>query len=70
MQQILLSESYNRYQKRNHNVGIQICHFEWCTKYQYKMFGKDEYRNFISVCIRRGASLDEIKMIELNVHLF
>lgn len=42
-------------------------HFEWCTKCRYKMFGKDEYRNLITACIRRAASMYEITIIELNV---
>ena len=69
MDQITLSESYaqNKYEKRTHSVGISMWHFEWCTKYRYKMFGKQEYLNLITACIRRAASLHEIKIIELNV---
>ena len=31
------------------------------------MFGKEEYRNLITACIRRVASIHKIKIIELNV---
>ena len=55
------------YEKYNHSVGVMIIHVEWCTKYRYKMFGKNEYRNLVSACIRRAASMHEIKIIELNV---
>ena len=55
------------YEKYNHSVGVMIIHVEWCTKYRYKMFGKDEYRNLANACIRRAASMHEIKIIELNV---
>ena len=65
--QILVSESYEKYERRAHSVGVSMWHFEWCTKYRYKMFGKEEYRNLVSACIRRAASLHEIKIIELNV---
>src|SRR3989338_2528309 len=66
--QILISESYTeKYERRSHSVGISMWHFEWCTKYRYKMFGKEEYRNLITACIRRAASMHEIKIIELNV---
>jgi len=66
--QIQLSESYTeKYERSSHNVGISMRHFEWCTKYRYKMFGKAEYRNLITACIRRAASMHEIKIIELNV---
>ena len=67
-QQILLSGSFaEKYERSNHSVGISMWHFEWCTKYRYKMFGKDEYKNLIIACIRRAASMHEIKIIELNV---
>src|SRR3989338_9862249 len=36
-------------------------------KNRYKMFGKDEYKNLIIACIKRAASMHEIKIIELNV---
>ena len=66
--QIKLSESYqNVYERNNHSVGISMWHFEWCSKYRYKMFGKEEYKNLIIACIRRAATMHEIKIIELNV---
>ena len=66
--QIQISESYQeKYERSNHAVGISMWHFEWCTKYRYKMFGKEEYRNLITACIRRAASMHGIKIIELNV---
>ncbi len=64
MNQTQLSESYT---KNNHSIGISMWHFEWCTKYRYKMFGKQEYLNLIVACIRRVASLHGIEIIELNV---
>jgi len=57
----------NEYKKSNHAVGISMWHFEWCTKYRYKMFKKEEYKNLATACIRRAASLHQIKVIELNV---
>jgi len=57
----------NQYEKYEHSVGKIMLHLEWCTKYRYKMFRKEEYRNLITACIRRAASLHQIKVIELNV---
>ena len=66
--QIKLSESYqNIYEKTNHSIGISMWHFEWCTKYRYKMFGKDSYKNLVTACIRRAASMHGIKIIELSI---
>jgi putative transposase len=56
----------NNYGHFDHGVGKIMMHLEWCTKYRYKMFRKTEYKNLVSACIRRAASLHEIKMIELN----
>ena len=69
-QQIQLSESYekrNEYERRAHSVGISIWHFEWCSKYRYKMFGKEEYCNLMGACIRRAASEHGIKIVVLAV---
>ena len=66
--QVLISESYEeKYERRSHSVGISMWHFEWCTKYRYKMFRKDEQRNLITACIRRAATMRRIKILELNV---
>ena len=66
--QILISDSYaEKYERSSHAVGVSMWHFEWCTKYRYKMFGKEDQRNLIAGCIRRAASMHEIKIIELNV---
>ena len=67
--QILIRESSNKnlYKKNKHSVGISVWHFEWCTKYRYKMFRKEEQKNLITACIRRAASLHKIKILELSV---
>jgi len=66
--QLQLSEnSANKYDHHDHSVGKMMMHLEWCTKYRYKMFRKEEYRNLITACIRRAASLHEIKIIVLSV---
>ena len=57
----------NNYEKYEHSVGKIMMHFEWCAKYRYKMFGKQEYKNLILACIRRAASLHQIKIIEINI---
>ena len=66
--QTQLREIYaKKYERSSHSVGISMWHFEWCTKYRYKMFGKEQYKNLITACIRKAASMHEIKIIELNV---
>jgi putative transposase len=63
-----LSESYaNKYEHYAHSVGSVMLHLQWCTKYRYKMFRKEENANLLDACIRRSASRNEIKIVELNV---
>ena len=66
--QTQISESYQtKYEHYEHAVGTIMLHLEWCTKYRYKMFRKEENRNLLNACVRRAASMHEIKIIELNV---
>ena len=70
MEQLTLSASskkINEYRHRAHSVGISIWHFEWCSKYRYKMFGKEEYCALMGACIRRAAHEHGIKIIVLEV---
>jgi len=57
----------NEYRKRAHSVGISIWHFEWCTKYRYKMFMKEKYLGLIIGCIKRAASRHKIKIVVMEV---
>ena len=57
----------NQYERRAHSVGISIWHFEWCTKYRYRMFRKEKYANLISACIRQAAYNHRIKIVVLAV---
>ena len=57
----------NRYKKTAHSVGVVMLHLEWCTKYRYKMFRKLKYKNLLEACVRRSASRNGIKIIELDV---
>lgn len=66
--QIQISESFTeKYERNGHSVGISMWHFEWCSKYRYKMFQKDKYKNLVTACIRKAASMHEIKILELSV---
>ena len=68
MKQTLISDSFeSQYGKNKHSVGISMWHFEWCSKYRYKMFAKFEYKNLVAACIRKAATLHKIKIIELAV---
>ena len=57
----------NQYTRTDHSVGVVMLHLEWCTKYRYKMFGKIKYKNLLEACVRRSASRNGIKILELDV---
>ena len=60
-------EIQNQYNHYEHSVGVMIMHLEWCTKYRYKMFQKHEYLKLAEACIRKAASLHQIKIITISV---
>jgi len=55
------------YEHYQHSVGLMLLHLEWKPKYAYKMFRKEEQKNLCAACIRRAASLHNIKIIVLSV---
>jgi len=55
------------YEHYQHSVGLMLLHLEWKPKYAYKMFRKFEQKNLCAACIRRAASLHNIKIIVLSV---
>jgi putative transposase len=67
---LVFSESYekfeDKYERRNHSVGVSMWEFEWCPKCRYKIFRKRKYKKLAEACIRRAASRWGIKWVELN----
>ncbi len=51
----------------NHKVGINYWHFEFTTKYRYKMFAKFKYKSMIEACIRRVCHKHDIEIHILRV---
>ena len=50
-----------------HKVGVNVHHFEWCTKYRYQMLKKDEYKKFCEDALRETAQRHKISIRELFV---
>ena len=50
-----------------HKVGVNVHHLEWCTKYRYKMMGKEEYKKLCEDAIREVALRHGIKIRELFI---
>jgi putative transposase len=64
---IVLNQNSELYRRGNHNVGAAMWHLQWCTKYRYKIFRKDDLKISCEVAIRECCERHNIKVIVLNV---
>ena len=48
-----------------HKVGINVHHFEWCTKYRYETLKKEEYKKVCENAVRQQADRHGITIREL-----
>lgn len=58
----------------NSSVGYNIHHFEWCTKYRYKMFRRAKYKKLCEEALRTvseryGIGIRELSVMPEHVHL-
>lgn len=51
----------------SHAVFQNVHHFEWCTKYRYRIFNSLELINACEASIRRAAARHGIRLLELSV---
>ena len=54
---------------RSHNHGVSqiVFHLIWKTKYSYKQFGQDRYKQACAELLREIAAKYNIQIIELTV---
>ena len=50
-----------------HKVGVNVHHLEWCTKYRYKMFEQDKYKNLCEEILQEVAQRHKMVIRELFV---
>ena len=51
----------------SHKVGVNVHHLEWCTKYRYKMFKQEKYKNLCEELLREIAQRHKMVIRELFV---
>jgi len=51
----------------SHKVGVNVHHLEWCTKYRYKMFKKEKYKNLCEEILRETAKRHKMIIRELGI---
>ena len=61
----------NIYQQHTHahSVGWSTWHFEWCTKYRYKVFRQDYIKNICVIAIRETAKRYHIDILDMEVDI-
>src|SRR3989344_8664609 len=59
----------NIYQQNTHahSVAWSTWHFEWCTKYRYKIFRKDYLKNLCLISIQEAAKKNNMNILEMEV---
>lgn len=53
----------------NRSVGWSTWHLQWCTKYRYKVFYTDEYRNLCKVLVHEAAKKHGFGILECEVDI-
>ena len=51
----------------SHSIGNNVHHLQWCTKYRYKMFRKQKFREFCKDTLHIVARRHNISILELAV---
>ena len=51
----------------SHKVGVNVHHLEWCTKYRYKMFKQNKYKNLCDKILHETAQSHKMIIRELGV---
>ena len=59
----------NIYQQNTHahSVAWSTWHFEWCTKYRYKVFKHDYIKNLCLIALEEATKRHNIKILDLEV---
>ena len=50
-----------------HSVGWSSYHFQWCTKYRYKIFRKDKLKNICLIALIEAAKRHKITIEEIDI---
>ena len=53
--------------RHQHANGRSTWHFEWCTKYRYKVFSTSYHKNLCSIALREAAKISRVEIMEMEV---
>ena len=52
-----------------HSVAWSTWHFEWCTKYRYKIFKREDIKTFCLIALHEAAKRNKIEILEIEVDI-
>ncbi len=58
-----------RQHSNKRSVGWSIWHFQWCTKYRYKLFSVAKYKNVCKVLLIESAKRYNFEIIDCEVDI-
>jgi len=58
---------YSKNFRHQHANGMSTWHFEWCTKYRYKVFSSENNKNFCTIALNGAAKKTQVQLLELEV---
>ncbi len=58
---------YSKHFRHQHTCGMSTWHFEWCTKYRYKVFNTEKNKNFCRIALQEAAKNSLVEILELEV---
>ncbi len=58
---------YSKNFRHQHANGLSTWHFEWCTKYRYKVFSSLNNKNLCTIALNEAAKKAQVELLELEV---
>ncbi len=58
---------YSKNFRHQHANGRSTWHFEWCTKYRYKVFSSENNKNLCTIALKEAAKKAQVDLLELEV---
>ena len=58
---------YSKYFRHQHANGRSTWHLEWCTKYRYKVFSRENNKNLCSIALMEAAKIARVEILEMEV---
>ncbi|MBI2103350.1 IS200/IS605 family transposase [Candidatus Woesearchaeota archaeon] len=58
---------YSKHYRHQHANGKSTWHFEWCTKYRYKVFNTLYNKNLCKIALQEAAKRSSVEILEMEV---